>query len=113
MSLTDLLLPCLELKAEKDAHIEAITNEQIKTETKPELDTLIEQEIDPENNSQPFTSTAHDSITKNVLLLPGKLRPFEKLEPRKESTMGRKKIKSAILTDSPVRSTLQKKRRGI
>lgn len=79
--------------------------------------------IDP-NITEPQPGTSTTSIlpshvidepmpgtSKNTYPSPEDTRPFQKAAPRKESNKGRKKRKSAILTDTPVKSALEEEQR--
>lgn len=78
---------------------------EIVDETHPPSESEPEIESD---HPRPSTSTAPDPL--NEIPLPETLRPYQKAEPRKETRRGRKKRKSAILTDSPVKSQLRQEK---
>ncbi|KAK4880513.1 hypothetical protein RN001_008659 [Aquatica leii] len=61
---------------------------------------------------QPSTSTANDGYSPNVSfrVTPLQLKPFPKALPRKAG-INRKKIKSAVLTDTPVKNAFEEEAR--
>ena len=59
------------------------------------------------SNSEPLASTSAISNTEPVIFSPEKVRPFPKAQQRKKTTRGgRKRKKTLILTDTPVKRAL-------
>ena len=59
------------------------------------------------SNSEPVASTSAISNTEPVIFSPEKVRPFPKAQQRKKTTRGgRKRKKTLILTDTPVKRAL-------
>ena len=95
--------------AEVDSYIDAEISIKIETET-PKIEAEFEHQIDPhfENEPQPSTSAAHNSITQNVVFLTENFQHCEEAAMIKESTRGRAKRKLTILTGSPLKSMSRK-----
>lgn len=69
-----------------------------------------QQSTSPETtNQQPVPSTSSGSGT--IYVSPQELKPYPKAGERKENFRGRKRMKSAILTETPVKEQLEKEAR--
>lgn len=68
------------------------------------------EEAVPSSSTQTFPIAYQEGVpstSKQTCPTPEELRPFEKAAPRKQTLRGKKKRKSAILTDTPVKNQLK------
>lgn len=77
------------------------TSEPTSSETTNPV-TLVEQDYE-----EPVAGPSGSSSSTNFLVSPEQLLPFPKAGSRKLSKKGRKKLKSAILTDTPIKNDIE------
>lgn len=102
---TDRAHPALASNAQSSLETDSLTSEA----TNKELGD-IENAVASTSATviSPISSYSPSTSGLSCLPTPEQLLPFEKAEPRKESRKGKKRRKTAILTDTPIKEALRK-----
>lgn len=90
---------------EKDSPQQALMN---TTESDPPLSISVNSQCEPESSrNENINSKENETFDPSIAFSPETVRPYPKAGPRKACTTNRRKRKSAILTDTPVKDSLE------